>query len=752
MRPVFLVDQPFWLGEVHRYIRESLRDEGFRVIEFPPDAWLQSEVAADHQVPTLDYNRIIRPSLERSLATEYGEVSREEITTRFLNCGRYFAAEFQQLILRERPIAAIVVNGYLAQQRIAATLMHQASGHVLALENSFANDRFYWETETGSIGNRHGMDGTFWERLRHVALSELETKQLQGFLLSRDTSHSFDSMIVQPSPTAKADVRRILGLDASTRYALILGQIPYDSVVVDDSAGYDSLIEFIYAAVDAVVATNSHVAVIRTHPKESQEYGDHTAKILRDKYAHNHRIRVVSGQEINTYSLMDDADFGITLNSQSGLEFLTRGRNLVVGGHAYYGYKGFTIDAPQRNFLGVAVDTAVRHPVLSSSQEEIFKRFLYSLLFRYMCPYDRPSVRSRLTQTIDKWRINQGESAMPIYTTTHPEMMSSVSVDNPFFSVILPVHNASTYLPETLARLSQQNENSWECLIVDDGSHDNSLAIATQWASQRPNKVRVLQHPGKSNHGVAASRNLALAVARGQWVAFLDADDVWLPSKLSCQRKFIEANPNVEIVGTRINPILTEDVEATVKTAVHDWADKMSDFEDSLDALARVSRLLSGNPFCISTVTVKKDAILSVSGFTETLMYQFEDWLLWCKLAVEHRMAIIKDTLVLYRWTPGGFSASLKNRDAESAARAEMLWHYFRWLESQPNYLDVYRTLSRSYADEIWIRPGDVLQSVEKYRSYLDQLKQSPLGQVAYRFHEVPGLRCLGRILRKVSD
>lgn len=751
MRPILLVDQPFWLGAVHGYIRQFLKDEGFRFIEFPHDAWLQSEPSTKAEVPGLDYGAIIRPSLERALATEYGEVSRGEVTARFLNCARYFAAEFQQLILRERPIAAVVVNGYLAQQRIAATLMHRASRQVLALENSFANDRFYWETETGAIGNRHGMAGIFWERLRYVALTELETKQLQEFWLSRDTSRSFDSMIVQPHPTVKGDVRKILGLDGSTRYALILSQIPYDSVVVDDSAGYDSLLDFIYAAVDAVLATDSHIAVIRTHPKETQESTDHTARTLREKYARNHRIRIVSGQEINTYSLMDDADFGITLNSQSGLEFLARGRRLIVGGDAYYGHKGFTLDAPHRNLLGVAVETAALHPVLSEPQKEILKRFLYSLLFRYMCPYDQSSVRLRLKQTIDKWRVNPSEPAVPIHTAAHHEMISPVSVDDPFFSVILPVHNAGVYLPETLASLSQQTESSWECLIVDDGSQDDSLAIATRWASQRSSKVRVLQHPGRSNNGVAASRNLALTAARGQWVAFLDADDIWLSSKLSRQRKFIEANPNVTIFGTCIDLIMSEDVAATVKAAVHDWADKMAHFEDSPDQLTRVSHLLNGNPFCASTVTVRKEAILTVSGFTETLMYQFEDWLLWCKLALEHRMAIVKDKLVLYRWTPGGFSASLKNRDTESAARAEMLWHYFGWLEGQRNYLDVYRTLSRSYADEIWVNRVDVVRSIDKYRSYFDQLKRTPLGRLAYKFHGMPGLRCLGRILREIS-
>ncbi|MCC5968300.1 MAG: glycosyltransferase family 2 protein [Natronohydrobacter sp.] len=106
----------------------------------------------------------------------------------------------------------------------------------------------------------------------------------------------------------------------------------------------------------------------------------------------------------------------------------------------------------------------------------------------------------------------------------------------PLFSVIIPFHDAEATLPETLASLAAQSEADWEALLIDDASRDGSLAIAMAAAARDP-RLRVIHDAAQERaRGVAASRNLGIAAARGAYVALLDADDRWLPGKLAAQR------------------------------------------------------------------------------------------------------------------------------------------------------------------------------------------------------------------------
>lgn len=100
----------------------------------------------------------------------------------------------------------------------------------------------------------------------------------------------------------------------------------------------------------------------------------------------------------------------------------------------------------------------------------------------------------------------------------------------PSVSVITPVYNAALWLPETLASVQAQTFTDWEHVLVDDGSTDGSLELL-QSAARQDARFRVLQSP--RNVGPSTARNLALVAARARYIAFLDADDLWLPQKLA---------------------------------------------------------------------------------------------------------------------------------------------------------------------------------------------------------------------------
>jgi glycosyltransferase involved in cell wall biosynthesis len=108
--------------------------------------------------------------------------------------------------------------------------------------------------------------------------------------------------------------------------------------------------------------------------------------------------------------------------------------------------------------------------------------------------------------------------------------------------------NEQNFITEAISSVFAQSDTDWELLLVDDGSSDASTRIARKWADRYPQKVRYLEHAGHQNLGMSASRNLGIDHAKGEYIAFLDADDVWLPGKLERQRAILESQREAALV------------------------------------------------------------------------------------------------------------------------------------------------------------------------------------------------------------
>src|SRR4051794_24620177 len=120
----------------------------------------------------------------------------------------------------------------------------------------------------------------------------------------------------------------------------------------------------------------------------------------------------------------------------------------------------------------------------------------------------------------------------------------------PLVSCIIIFLNGAAFLAEAVESVLAQSYSHWELWLVDDGSTDESTQIARTYAAQYPN-VFYLEHEGHGNQGMSASRNLGIRHARGQFVAFLDADDLWLPTKLAEQVALLLAHPSAGMVYGR---------------------------------------------------------------------------------------------------------------------------------------------------------------------------------------------------------
>ena len=118
-------------------------------------------------------------------------------------------------------------------------------------------------------------------------------------------------------------------------------------------------------------------------------------------------------------------------------------------------------------------------------------------------------------------------------------------------SIVTPFLNAARFFEESVESVLAQTYQHWELLLVDDGSFDGSAEIAERYATAHPDRIRYLAHPSRTNQGASASRNLGARHARGEYLAYLDADDVYLPAKLQEQVPLLDAHPDVMFTGHR---------------------------------------------------------------------------------------------------------------------------------------------------------------------------------------------------------
>jgi glycosyltransferase involved in cell wall biosynthesis len=119
---------------------------------------------------------------------------------------------------------------------------------------------------------------------------------------------------------------------------------------------------------------------------------------------------------------------------------------------------------------------------------------------------------------------------------------------SPRVSCIIIFLDEERFLGEAIDSVLAQTVSDWELILVDDGSTDRSEQVARSYVAAHPQRVRYITHPGRENRGMSAARNLGLRHARGEYIAFLDGDDIWLPDKLAHQLSLFERHPQAGMV------------------------------------------------------------------------------------------------------------------------------------------------------------------------------------------------------------
>ena len=238
---------------------------------------------------------------------------------------------------------------------------------------------------------------------------------------------------------------------------------------------------------------------------------------------------------------------------------------------------------------------------------------------------------------------------------------------------IIIVHNGETFLDEAIASVQRQSFEDWKLIVVDDGSSDASREIARRHAAA-DHRIRLMQHADRGNHGMSATRNLGLSDSRGDYVGFLDADDIWEPAKLEEQLGMLAQHPEAAMVYGR--------------TLIwHSWRGRGGgeDFyydlgvpANRLHAPPLLFRELVRNRYQTPTTCnalIRRSVIEEVGGFENSFLAMFEDQAFFAKVLLRFPVFVSDRLWARYRQHAGSASAILAAAGADEDERIRfLLW------------------------------------------------------------------------------
>jgi glycosyltransferase involved in cell wall biosynthesis len=254
-------------------------------------------------------------------------------------------------------------------------------------------------------------------------------------------------------------------------------------------------------------------------------------------------------------------------------------------------------------------------------------------------------------------------------------MTASSTAGPPRVSVVIIFLDASAFLREAIDSVLAQTYRGWELVLVDDGSTDGSGAIAREYATLHPGLVRYLTHPDRANRGMSASRNLGVREASAEYVAFLDADDVWLASTLDDQVAILDAHPEAALVYGPLQYWFSWTGDPADRD--RDYVENLGVAPDSIVTPPRLLPLFLQDRAAVpSGLLVRRAVIAAVGGFEEAFRGEYEDQVFCVKVCATAPVFASRKCWYRYRQHP----ASCVARGLGSGATSEARVVFLRWL------------------------------------------------------------------------
>lgn len=225
----------------------------------------------------------------------------------------------------------------------------------------------------------------------------------------------------------------------------------------------------------------------------------------------------------------------------------------------------------------------------------------------------------------------------------------------PLVSILVPAHNAAQWISETLRSALGQTHANLEVIVVDDGSSDGTVDVVRSFADDRP---RLIQ---QENKGACAARNRALAEARGDFIQYLDADDLLAPEKIELQLERLTHEPRGTVATCGWARFYDGDLDGAVNDNRHDW----KDYDDPLDWL--IDSGLGRGTMPIHAWLIPRIVAEKAGHWNESLRINQDGEYNARVVLAASKVAFVPDTHVYYR---SGVSGTISRGDTEEALRS----------------------------------------------------------------------------------
>lgn len=266
-------------------------------------------------------------------------------------------------------------------------------------------------------------------------------------------------------------------------------------------------------------------------------------------------------------------------------------------------------------------------------------------------------------------------------------------------SIICIFLDEERFLAEAIASVLAQSCPDFELILVDDGSTDASSAIARDHAARDPQRIRYLEHPGHANRGMSASRNLGIAAATAEFVAFIDADDAWLPHKLDAQLAIMQGHPEVQLVCGALNYWYSWD-GGTREDVVEQTGHRADCVLHPPETGLALYPLGEAHAVAPSDALVRRTLFAAVGMFEEEFPGLYEDQVFFSKVYMQVPIYCASQVFTNYRQHPDSCVHRTHAEGRYLEGRAKFIGWLAGWME--PRELPGKPRLMRALRREQW--------------------------------------------------